>query len=178
MLTREVVHIEDLPAVAEREFPLRAADYRTSGARTVVSVPMLRDGEAVGALAIRRMERRPFTDQEIARLQSFADQAVIAIENARLFQALQDRVRELQALGEVGQAVSSSLDLAEVLTTIVANATRLAGADGGVVYEYVEAEGVFEVRAAEGMTTAMVDALQAAQIRLGESVVGRAGAAR
>src|SRR6185295_5401350 len=83
-----------------------------------------------------------------------------------------------QALGEVGQAVSSSLDLQRVLATIVANATRLAGADGGLVYEYDEEAGVFEVRATEGMTAAMVDALQAAKIRLGESVVGRAGAAR
>src|SRR5215217_7710348 len=173
MLTREVVHIEDLPAVAEREFPLRAADYRTSGARTVVSVPMLRDGEAVGALTTRRMERRPFTDQEIARLQSFADQAVIAIENARLFEELQDRVGELQALGEVGQAVSSSLDLTEVLTTIVGNATRLAGADAGIVYEYDEAEGIFEVRAADQMADDLATSLRAARFRLGEGAVGR-----
>ena len=94
----------------------------------------------------------PFTDRQIALLETFADQAVIAIENARLFEELQERVGELQALGEVGQAVSSSLDLQEVLTTIVANATRLAGADGGIIYEYDEADGVFEVRAADQLT--------------------------
>ena len=97
---------------------------------------------AIGVLGVFRWELRAFTEPEIAQLERFADQAVIAIENARLFQELQERVGELQALGEVGQAVSSSLDLQEVLTTIVSNATRLAGADGGIIYEYDEADGV------------------------------------
>jgi GAF domain-containing protein/DNA-binding response OmpR family regulator len=140
--------------------------------------PLISRGQPIGTIAMHRHEVRPFTEREIALLETFADQAVIAIENARLFEELQTRIGELQALGEVGQALSSTLDLEVVLTTMVANATRLAGADGGIVYEYDDEAGVFEVRAAEGMTTAMVDALQAARIRLGESVVGRAGAAR
>ena len=110
------------------------------------------------SLARPRSSRSPLS--EIALVETFADQAVIAIENARLFQELQDRVGELQALGEVGQAVSSTLDLQEVLTTIVANATRLAGADGGIIYEYDERGGVFEVRAADGMPDEMVATLQ------------------
>ena len=80
----------------------------------------------IGVLALQRFEVRPFTEQQIALLETFADQAVIAIENARLFEELQERtaqltrsVEELRALGEVSQAVSSSLDLQEVLTTIV-----------------------------------------------------------
>jgi GAF domain-containing protein len=107
-------------------------------------------------LSLQRVEVRSFTDAQIALLETFADQAVIAIENTRLFSELEERVGELQALGEVGQAVSSSLDLQEVLTTIVANATRLAGAVGGIVYEYDEAEGAFEVRAADDMADDMV----------------------
>jgi two-component system, NtrC family, sensor kinase len=103
---------------------------------------------------------------------------VIAIENARLFEAVQARVGELQALGEIGQAVSSSLDLTEVLTTIVASATRLAGADAGVIYEYDDAEGIFEVRAADRMTDDLAAALRAARFRLGEGALGRAGATR
>ena len=87
-------------------------------------------------LSMHRFEVEPFTEQQIALLETFADQAVIAIENARLFEELQERtaqltrsVEEQRALAEVSQAVSSSLDLQEVLTTIVAHATRLAGAD-------------------------------------------------
>ena len=150
-----------------------------------LAVPLSCEATTIGVLVVMRGAREPFSERDVRLLETFGDQAVIAIENARLFQELQERtaqlarsVEELRALGEVGQAVSSSLDLQQVLSTIVANATRLAGADGGVVYEYDEAAGVFEVRAAEGMTAAMVDALQAAKIRLGESVVGRAGAAR
>ena len=87
----------------------------------------------------------PFPEKQIALLQTFADQAVIAIENVRLFKELEARtteltqsVGELQALGEVGQAVSSTLDLETVLSTIVARATQLAGMDGGSIYEYEE----------------------------------------
>ena len=84
---------------------------------------MLRHDEAVGAISVTRREPGGFTDDEIALLQTFADQAVIAIENARLLSELQARtqeltrsVGELQALGEVGQAISSTLDLQTVLT--------------------------------------------------------------
>jgi len=91
--------------------------------------------------------------QELAAAR--AELAATAIENARLFQALQDRtaqlsrsVEELQALGEVSQAVSSSLDLQEVLTTIVAHATRLADADGGTIYQLDDAGEQFILRAA------------------------------
>ena len=86
------------------------------GVRTGLAVPLMREGAAIGAITIRRTEVRPFTDKQIALLKSFADQAVIAIENVRLFQELEARTRELArsieeltALGEVGQAVSSVL---------------------------------------------------------------------
>ena len=174
-LERRSVHIPDV--LADPDYELHA-HQRIGGYRTSLSVPLLRDGSLIGIFTLVRGRVEPFTAKQIELVETFADQAVIAIENVRLFSELQVRVEELQALGAVGQAVSSSLDLQEVLTTIVVNATRLAGADGGIVYEYDEEPGVFEVRAAEGMTAAMVDALQAAKIRLGESVVGRAGAAR
>jgi signal transduction histidine kinase len=176
--TRRSIHVPDVQVATQHEFPNSRILYELFGIQSLVVAPLLREGESIGVLVAPRFALRPFTDQQVALIESFANQAVIAIENARLFQELQDRVGELQALGEVGQAVSSSLDLQEVLTTIVANATRLAGADCGIIYEYDDIEGVFGVRAADGMTAAMVDALQAAKIRLGESVVGRAGAAR
>jgi len=176
-LDRTTLHIEDMLAVAETEFPRRASLYRSIGFRSVVCVPMLREGEVLGTIAIRRTVVRRFSDLEIGLLETFADQAVIAIENARLFGELQARVEELQALGEVGRAISSSLDLPTVLTTIVANATRLSRADSGIVYEYDDAERIFVLRASHQMPGDLADALQAAHLRLGEGVVGRAGAA-
>lgn len=128
---------------------------------------------------MRRLEVRPFSDRQIALLETFADQAVIAIENARLFSELQDRVGELQALGEVGQAVSSSLNLEEVLATIVTNAVRLSGSSGGVIHEYDAEAGVFEIRATTDLDADVVEALRAARPRIGsEGMAGQVGAAR
>jgi two-component system, NtrC family, sensor kinase len=105
---------------------------------------------------------------------------VIAIENVRLFRELQARtgeltrsVGELKALGEVGQAISSTLNLQTVLRTIVARATQLAGMDAGVIYEYDEQGEVFVPRATERLEAEIVDALIAAPVRRGEGVTGR-----
>jgi GAF domain-containing protein len=175
ILRRAVVEIPDVRN--DPDYLPGMADEMDLG--SLLGVPMLRaDGSPTGVVVIQRSEAGAFAASHVDLLKTFADQAVIAIENVRLFQELQDRVRELQALGDVGQAVSSTLDLQQVLTTIVANATRLAGADGGVVYEYDDSEGVFEVRAADRMTDQMDAVLRAARIGLGEGVVGRAGAAR
>ena len=78
---------------------------------------------------------RPFTDKQVALVSTFADQAVIAIENARLFQELQARVEELRALGEVSQAVGSSLDLGRVLNAVAGHAVQLSAADAGGIFE-------------------------------------------
>jgi GAF domain-containing protein len=118
-------------------------------------VPLLRQDEAAGTIAVTRREPGGFTADEIALLKTFADQAVIAIENARLLTELQVRTRELsrsvgelQALGEVGQAISSTLDLETVLTTIVSRAVQLSALDGGVMFEYDEGTEEFVQRAA------------------------------
>src|SRR4029453_12222499 len=104
-----------------------------SGSGPFFSVPMVREAEVIGTITLDRTEPVPFSDNQIALLQTFADQAVIAIENVRLFKELEARtadltrsVGELRALGEVGQAVSSTLDLETVLTTIVGRAAELA----------------------------------------------------
>src|SRR5439155_53889 len=113
---------------------------RARGNRSWVIVPLLRHDEAVGTIAVTRREPGGFTDDEIALLKTFADQAVIAIENARLLTEVQARTQELTrsveqltALGDVGRAVSSSLDLDTVLTTIGGRAVQLSGTDGGLV---------------------------------------------
>src|SRR5262249_54869988 len=104
----------------------------------------------------------------------------IAIENVRLFTELEARtlqltqsVEELKALGEVGQAVSSTLDLETVLATIVSRATALAGMDAGAIYEYDEARGEFYLHTADRLEDEVVTALRAGPIRKGEGALGR-----
>ena len=91
VVDRQLVHINDLLAVAATEFPETVAVTEREGIRTTLAAPLLREGLAVGAVVIRRTEVRPFTDKQIALLKTFADQAVIAIENVRLFKELQER---------------------------------------------------------------------------------------
>ena len=92
---------------------------------------MLRADELLGVIMIYRHEVRPFSDSQVALMETFADQAAIAIENTRLFEQVQARNRDLIALGEVGRAVSSTLDLKVVLKTIVGRAVDLSGTDAG-----------------------------------------------
>ena len=106
---------------------------------------------------------------------------MIAIENVRLFQELQARtqelarsVGELKALGEVGQAVSSTLDLQTVLSTIVRHAVQLSGTDCGIIYEYDEPTQEFHLRASYQMEEELVNAYQATPLRLGQGATGRA----
>ena len=145
VVEKSTIHMRDIREV-EAEFPVSAQLARKVGVRTLLATPLLREGVAVGAIVIVRAEVQPYSEKQIALLKTFADQAVIAIENVRLFQELEARTRELarsvgelRALGEVGQAVSSTLDLQTVLSTIVARAVQLSGTNGGVIYEYDEA---------------------------------------
>jgi GAF domain-containing protein len=146
VVDRKTIHVDDLATASAAEFP-EGRDYaRRFGHRTTLATPLLREGVPIGAILIRREEVRPFTNNQIKLLETFSDQAVIAIENVRLFRELQARtsdlarsVKELKALGEVGQAVSLTLDLETVLTTIVERAVQLSGTNGGVIYEYDEA---------------------------------------
>jgi GAF domain-containing protein/DNA-binding response OmpR family regulator/anti-sigma regulatory factor (Ser/Thr protein kinase) len=173
---RALLHVPDIER--EERFPRARELARTMGYRSVLGVPMLRDEEPVGVILLNRTE--PFTEAQVQLLQTFADQAVIAIENARLLRELEARtgeltrsVEQLTALGEVGQAVSSSLDLETVLTTIVARAVELSGLDGGSIYEYDEGREEFELRASLNTDDALVQAQREARPRKGEGVVGR-----
>src|SRR5262249_42484096 len=144
-----------------------------------------RDGEPIGAITVARAEPGAFSQQEVGLLKTFADQAVIAIENAHLVTELKARtdeltrsVDQLTALGEVGRAVSSTLDLETVLTTIVGRAVELSGTRGGVIYEHDEATGEFRLRASHQIEAELAEVLRGAPFRLGEGVTGRAAALR
>jgi signal transduction histidine kinase/CheY-like chemotaxis protein len=178
------VHVADL-STSERDFPQGAAYAKQMGHRTTLATPLLREGIAIGVILIRRMEVRPFTAKEIEILRTFADQAVIAIENVRLFQELQARTRELtrsveelQALSAVSRAVSSTLDLQTVLDTVVSRAVQLSGAHGGVIYEYEEGPQEFHLRASHRLEDELAAGVRAAPIRLGEGAVGQAATTR
>ena len=185
IIDRQTIHVHDVAAELETEFPDARSIQQVTGTRTVLATPLLREGVPVGAIVIRRTEVRPFSDKQIALLKTFADQAVIAIENVRLFKELDERtneltrsVGELRALGEVGQAVSSTLDLETVLTSIVSHAVQLSGTDCGVIYEFDETTEEFNLRASHRMETEVVEMLRVAPIHLGEGATGKAATSR
>ena len=159
-LERNTLHVPDV--LADPEF--KQLDWQKVGRqRTVLGVPLLREGTLVGVMILARTEIKPFTEKQVELVSTFADQAVIAIENVRLFEEVQARTRELsqsveelRALGEVTQAVNSTLDLQTVLDTIVAKATQLSATDAGVIYVFDEASCGFQLRATYGMTTNMI----------------------
>ena len=182
---RQPVHVHDLAATSDEDFPLGKLYQRSGGHRTNLAIPLLREGLPIGVMAIRRMEVRPFTEQQIALLQTFADQAVIAIENVRLFQELQARtgelgrtVDQLQALGEISQTVSATLDLGRVLATIAEQTGHLSGADGATIYEFEEATGIFHLRASRNIDHDVIETLRAVPVRLGQGALGRAAETR
>jgi signal transduction histidine kinase len=165
--------------------PADIENARLAGYQTRLMVPMVRGDRALGLIAVTREAPTPFSDQQVELLQTFAEQAVIAIENVRLFTELQARthqltrsVEQLTALGEVGQAITSTLDLQTVLSTIVTRATQLTGVDAGVIYEYDEAREVFEPRATERLEQDIVERLEATPVRKGQGATGRLADAR
>src|SRR5262249_23744601 len=134
--------------------------------RTVLAVPIRKGDDLLGVMLIYHVEVRPFTDKQIALVETFADQAAIAIENVRLLDALRHRteelgrcVGELRALGEVSQAVNSTLDIEAVLSTIVAKAVQLSGTEAGAIYVFDERQRALHLRATYGMDQELIDAL-------------------
>jgi signal transduction histidine kinase/CheY-like chemotaxis protein len=156
---------------------------RLFGFRTTVAAPLLFDDDVVGTLTLWRSDVDPFDARAIALLESFATQATIVLRQVELAQALARRGRELaakidqlEALSEAGDAVSSSLDLDEVLQRVVGSAVRLTATDGGSIMEYDASSDTFHVRAAHGSSAALLERLRHVTIRRDSSLVGRAAA--
>jgi signal transduction histidine kinase len=134
LLERKVIHIPDVQADPEYTW---AEAERFGSFRTNLGVPMLRDGVPIGAFGLTRSEVRPFTDKQIELVTTFADQAVIAIENARLLNELRESLQQQTAMGDILRVISSSADNVQpVFDTIIRSAVDLCGATYGAVFRY------------------------------------------
>jgi signal transduction histidine kinase len=188
-LGRRTIHIPDAHAdpdytVGTKEFGVPIIHVRSIGIEsyhTVLAVPILKGDALLGVIAIYNLEVRPFTDKQIALVETFADQAAIAIENVRLLDELRQRtnelgrsVEELRALGDVSQAVNSTLELETVLSTIVAKAVQLSGTEAGAIYVFDDLRREFQLRATYGMDQELIEALTHQRIGLDEPNVVQA----
>ena len=172
-LERRTIHIPDV--LADPEYTYGAKDVEAI--RTILGVPMLKGDDLLGVIMIYRLEVKPFTDKQIALVETFADQAAIAIENVRLLDELRERtnelgqsVGELRALGEVSQAVNSTLDLETVLFTIVGRAVPLSHTDAGAIYVFDDERQEFRLHATYGMSETMIAAITDQRIGLGDAI--------
>src|SRR5262249_51797416 len=162
VLDRRTIHVHDL-AASGAEFPQGHADALRIGHRTTLGVPLLREGQAIGVIMIRRLEVRPFTDNQIALLQTFANQAVIAIENVRLFTELQTSNRELitaldrqTTTADVLRIIAQSpTELRPVLDAIASSAVRLCAASDAVI-ERLEGDRFYNAAHAGTQMTGLV----------------------
>jgi GAF domain-containing protein/HAMP domain-containing protein len=178
VLERRAVHIED--AATDLEYT-RAAAVQLGRQRTMLGVPLVREDALIGVITLARSRVEPFTEKQIALVATFADQAVIAIENARLFNELRERttelgrsVEELKMLSEVGQAVSSTLDLRAVLSTILTASLGVTWANAGAVYRYSRAERAFRLVEAVGWDEALTRSVSDLRIAETETAMGEA----
>jgi signal transduction histidine kinase len=178
VLERRTIHVEDLAAEVDRDYPEARSLQQASGTRTILATPLLREGVPIGVILVRRLEVRPFSDKQIKLLETFADQAVIAIENVRLFQELQARTQDLSqsleetgALSEVIRAVSSSLDLRQILDAVARRAVALAGADGCGIFEYSPDRGRFDAVVSHGISRRFLDLIP---VGMNQGTLGRA----
>src|SRR5262245_17871730 len=176
MLERRTIHIHDISADPEYLYGVKAIEP----VKTVLAVPIQKGDDILGVIVIYQLQVRPFTDKQIALVEIFADQAAIAIENVRLLDELRQRtndlgrsVGELRALGEVSQAVNSTLDLETVLSTIVAKAVQLSATEAGAIYVFDDLQRQFHLRATYGMDQELIAALTQQHIGMDELNVVR-----
>ena len=176
VLERRVVHVPDLSADPEYHYAERLEDFKA-----VLGVPLLREGVPIGVFIIFRTDPRPFTTRQIDLVTTFADQAVIAIENVRLLQELQERTRELQvsleevrALSDVSRAVSSSLDLRQVLNAVAGHAVNLSKSDGCGVFEFNQLRQALDVVASHNLSSEFLASIHNMTIDVDKTTTGQA----
>ncbi len=181
-IERRAVHIED--AAADPEYT-RVEAVQLGNQRTMLGVPLVREDALIGVITLARSRVEPFTEKQIALVATFADQAVIAIENARLFNELRERtaelgrsVEELKMLSEVGQAVSSTLDLRAVLSAILTASLGVTWANAGAIFHYSRAERSFRLVEAVGWDEALTRSVRDLRVPETESAMGEAAARR
>jgi GAF domain-containing protein/anti-sigma regulatory factor (Ser/Thr protein kinase) len=177
-LARGPVHVPD--ALADPDYASKD-EARVGQVRTMLGVPLLREGMPIGVICMSRNRIVPFTEKQIELVTTFADQAVIAIENARLLGELRERtdelgrsVEELKALAEVGQAVSSTLDLGAILSTVLNRSVGLTEADAGVIFRYSQGRRAFRLVEAVGWDAALVKQVRDMRIEQHATLMGEA----
>jgi GAF domain-containing protein len=168
------LHIADLPT-EDAEFPESSENARRWGFRALLCVPLMRGGVAIGTIALRRREVQLFTERQVALLQTFADQAVIAIENARLFNELRESLQQQTATAEVLKVISrSSFDLQAVLDTLTVSAARHCEAQMAAVVRQKDT-GSYYYAMSYGINADSNNYFKSVVIRAGRgTVVGRA----
>jgi GAF domain-containing protein len=173
VIDRVPVHVHDLKTAVD-EFPDGSEMALRLGHRTILATPLLREGEAIGAIVLRRLEIKPFTDKQIELVQTFADQAVIAIENARLLSELRESLQQQTATADVLKVISrSTFDLGAVLQTLVESASTLCDADRTVITR--QKDGVFYRAETHGFSKEFKDHVSGVPITVDRgSAFGRA----
>jgi GAF domain-containing protein/HAMP domain-containing protein len=180
------VHIADAREDdAYRNIPVYRQIIDLGSIRTSLTVPLRKDGALLGAVRAYRQEVRPFSEKQIALVENFAAQAVIAMENARLLGELRERtaelgrsVEELKLLSEVGQAVSSTLDLRAVLSTVLSRSVAMTGADAGAVFRHRRADRAFHLVEAVGWDDKLMRSVRDLKVPESESAMGEAAKRR
>jgi signal transduction histidine kinase/CheY-like chemotaxis protein len=180
VLDGRAFHIADLQT-EDAEFPESGENSRQWGFRSILSVPLMREGVAIGTIALRRREAQLFTERQVGLLQTFADQAVIAIENARLFEevkarteALSESLQQQTATADVLKVISrSTFDLKSVLQTLVESAGRLCDADFAMIVR--QKDGVLRFAEAYGHSPEFIEYVEALPVERGRgTATGRA----